>query len=171
MEYIVVMGGLSIVSFTVFAVVRCRHMSVRREFPPYDPEGPQIKVCYDLSTTARGECAICLLDVTALPKSIRSSGDGGEDAIGSASATLGLLSLPCSHVFHGECAVGWFKDQETCPTCRAPIGSMTSCVRHWPTPEALAKAQRRYSKTQQNRDSRRNSTDSANTLPQNHPSG
>ncbi|CAK9304816.1 unnamed protein product [Gordionus sp. m RMFG-2023] len=29
--------------------------------------------------------------------------------------------LPCSHIFHSSCLAGWFRRQQTCPTCRLDV--------------------------------------------------
>ncbi|KAM7273301.1 hypothetical protein ACFE04_027965 [Oxalis oulophora] len=30
----------------------------------------------------------------------------------------GLIKTPCSHIFHGECMMHWFRAKSTCPNCR-----------------------------------------------------
>lgn len=38
-----------------------------------------------------------------------------------------IMSLPCKHSFHEECAVLWLKEHNTCPVCRSPIEGGRSC--------------------------------------------
>ncbi|KAM7274369.1 hypothetical protein ACFE04_029033 [Oxalis oulophora] len=30
----------------------------------------------------------------------------------------GLIKTPCSHIFHGECIIHWFRAKSSCPICR-----------------------------------------------------
>ncbi|ETW04873.1 hypothetical protein, variant 2 [Aphanomyces invadans] len=32
-----------------------------------------------------------------------------------------VLSLPCAHIFHYDCAQGWIRNNNSCPTCKLPI--------------------------------------------------
>lgn len=33
----------------------------------------------------------------------------------------GVKKLPCAHLFHGTCLLGWLEQNSTCPTCRRPL--------------------------------------------------
>ncbi|EYU30977.1 hypothetical protein MIMGU_mgv1a025807mg, partial [Erythranthe guttata] len=44
-------------------------------------------------------CSVCLEDLS-----------GGEEVL--------LLSMPCSHIFHGDCIKNWLRTSHYCPLCR-----------------------------------------------------
>ncbi|EYU18053.1 hypothetical protein MIMGU_mgv1a024936mg, partial [Erythranthe guttata] len=48
-------------------------------------------------------CSVCLEDLSG-------GGDEGEEVL--------LLSMPCSHIFHGDCIKKWLRTSHYCPLCR-----------------------------------------------------
>ncbi|KAI9790203.1 MAG: mitochondrial membrane protein, partial [Piccolia ochrophora] len=58
-----------------------------------------------LSDDAKAECSVCMDDVPV-----------GQE----------VVSLPCSHWFHEQCATAWLKEHDTCPICRKGITSSPS---------------------------------------------
>jgi hypothetical protein len=56
------------------------------------------------------ECSVCLSSFTNFIEVSNEITD-----------TQSILKLRCAHTFHHECLVEWFKEQLTCPMCRAKI--------------------------------------------------
>lgn len=87
----------------------------------------KIVLCTDLETVAPGECAICLDALADLPAtSVRLPPTVSK---GSPLCEVGLLRLPCGHIFHSACAERWMTREVHCPMCRRPVGSMSKCTR------------------------------------------
>lgn len=53
------------------------------------------------------QCAVCLLDYVL-----------GDE----------LVSLPCTHRFHSECAIQWLRQRATCPVCREVVPDAPICI-------------------------------------------
>lgn len=88
------------------------------------PKAP-IVFCDDLAQMCPGECAICLEELATLEDDAplaASSSDKNESHVG-------LLKLPCEHVFHGYCAASWMAREVSCPLCRKSIGNLSKCQR------------------------------------------
>lgn len=57
------------------------------------------------------------------------SQEGCSICLGPFEATEELLLLPCGHLLHYECVLGWLQRRPTCPLCRCPM-AVRECLVH-----------------------------------------
>jgi hypothetical protein len=65
----------------------------------------------NISEVEEQECSVCLDSLTNFVIEETNEITNEEN----------ILKLRCAHMFHQECLVQWFKEQLTCPMCRAKI--------------------------------------------------